>query len=111
MPRSLKLVVVIVTLGLAVGLGVSWALATSSRRKADAERARVLEDWKRFEPRIAADLEGEGSPLVGQPFGITEKLPRFVDLQNLARLRLLSGLKAGDARPAAREVRARLSGA
>jgi hypothetical protein len=58
------------------------------------------------------DLEGPGSPLEKAPLDLLNgALPNFIDVQNVAKVHLAKGLKAGDARPAARDVRelARLS--
>lgn len=52
------------------------------------------------------DLESAGSPLERAAFELwTEPLPRFADVANVAKARLLQGLKRGDARAAAAEVR------
>lgn len=52
------------------------------------------------------ELEGLTSPLAKQPFVVfTEDIPNFVDAQWAAKVRLAQGLKSGDAREAAREVR------
>jgi hypothetical protein len=52
------------------------------------------------------DIEGEGSALQQAPFDpLQEPIPNFIDLQNVAKVHLAQGLKAGDARPAARDVR------
>jgi hypothetical protein len=52
------------------------------------------------------DIEGQGSALQHAPFDpLLESLPNFIDLQNVAKVHLAKGLKAGDARPAARDIR------
>lgn len=52
------------------------------------------------------DLEGPGSPLDSRPLDpLAEPAPRFIELQDIARVRLAQGLRTGDARAAARDVR------
>ncbi len=58
------------------------------------------------------DLESEGSPIAKAPYAhFTEPVPMFLDVQRLARARLLQGLREGTVVAAAAEVRelARLS--
>lgn len=58
------------------------------------------------------DVEADPSPVLNEPFNIfAESMPNFIDLQHVAKARLLVGLRSGDVRSAAAEVRelARLS--
>jgi hypothetical protein len=53
------------------------------------------------------DIESAGSPLEHRPVAIfTEAMPDVVDVQDIARVRLLQGLKSSTTRTAAAEVRA-----
>jgi hypothetical protein len=53
------------------------------------------------------DIESAGSPLEHRPVAIfTEAIPDVVDVQDIARVRLLQGLKSSTTRTAAAEVRA-----
>jgi hypothetical protein len=52
------------------------------------------------------DIEAEGSHLKDAPFlPLSDPMPNFIDLLQLAKVHLTQGLQNGDARPAARDVR------
>lgn len=74
----------------------------------DEELASVDLSWMAQLPGFGFwDIEGAGSPLEQQPFAaLTEDLPRFVDVKNIAHARLLQGLKTRTTSTAATEVRA-----
>lgn len=80
--------------------GAGWPTASIDIAAADLA-------WMSELPSFATwDIEGPGTPLFDAPFdGVTEALPRYVDVLLIAKVRLLQGLASGKMRPALAEVR------
>jgi hypothetical protein len=85
--------------------GPDWAQHAADPEAAVVEAVDL--SWMSELSRLSAwDLEGPASPLATAPYApMTEPIPQFQELQAIAKVRLLQGLRGGDPRPAAAEVR------